>query len=54
MMVRSKVSRISDSEKVGIVTIYQELALIPELTVYENVYLGHEILKGKTMDWMKP
>lgn len=46
-----KFSRISDSEKVGIVTIYQELALIPELTVYENVYLGHEILKGKTIDW---
>lgn len=44
-------SRISDSEKVGIATIYQELALIPELTVYENVFLGHEIKKGKTIDW---
>lgn len=46
-----KFSRISDSEKVGIATIYQELALIPELTVYENVFLGHEIKKGKIIDW---
>src|SRR5690349_9184379 len=36
-------SSISDSEKAGIAIIYQELALIPELTVYENIFLGHEI-----------
>ena len=46
-----KFSRISDSEDVGIATIYQELALIPEMTVYENIFLGHEIMKGKLIDW---
>jgi putative multiple sugar transport system ATP-binding protein len=42
---------ISDSEKAGIAIIYQELALIPELSVYENIFLGHEIKKGKLIDW---
>ena len=44
-------SSIRDSEKAGIAIIYQELALIPELTVYENIFLGHEIKKGKLIDW---
>jgi len=39
-----------DSEVSGIAVIYQELALVPEMTVYENVFLGHEILKGLTVD----
>ncbi len=42
---------IADSEKVGIAIIYQELALVPELTVYENIFLGHEIRKGFLVDW---
>lgn len=42
---------IADSEKAGIAIIYQELALVPELTVYENIYFGHEIMNGKTIDW---
>jgi putative multiple sugar transport system ATP-binding protein len=42
---------ISDSEKVGIAIIYQELALIPEMTVYENIFLGHEIRSGLLIDW---
>ena len=42
---------ISDSEKVGIAIIYQELALVPELTVYENIFLGHEIRSGMVIDW---
>lgn len=46
-------SNIADSEKAGIAIIYQELALIPELTVYENVYFGHEIMNGRTIDWNK-
>ena len=37
---------ISDSEKVGIAIIYQELALVPDMTVYENILLGHEITKA--------
>ncbi|WP_139904928.1 ATP-binding cassette domain-containing protein [Clostridium thermarum] len=46
-----KFSGIKDSESVGIATIYQELALIPEMTVYENIYLGHEIKNGRVIDW---
>lgn len=42
---------ISDSEKTGIAIIYQELALIPEMTVYENIFLGHEIKNGAIIDW---
>ena len=42
---------ISESEKKGIVIIYQELALIPELSLYENIYFGHELMKGKVIDW---
>lgn len=44
-------SGISDSEKAGIAIIYQELALIPEMTVYENIFLGHEITSGFNVDW---
>src|SRR5208337_1599109 len=42
---------IADSEKVGIAIIYQELALVPELSVYENILLGNEIKRGITIDW---
>jgi putative multiple sugar transport system ATP-binding protein len=42
---------ISDSEKAGIAIIYQELALVPEMTVYENIFLGNEIKKGFRIDW---
>lgn len=46
-----KFSGISDSESAGIAIIYQELALFPELTVYENILLGHEITRGFSVDW---
>ena len=42
---------IADSETKGIAIIYQELALIPELSLYENIYFGHEIMKGRSIDW---
>lgn len=42
---------IADSEKAGIGIIYQELELIPELTIYENIFLGNEIKKGFLVDW---
>jgi len=49
--VEQKFSGISDSEKAGIAIIYQELALVPEMTVYENIFLGNEIKKGLAVDW---
>ncbi|MBQ1704105.1 MAG: ATP-binding cassette domain-containing protein [Oscillospiraceae bacterium] len=42
---------IADSEAKGIAIIYQELALFPELPIYENIYFGHEIMKGHQIDW---
>lgn len=42
---------ISDSERVGIAIIYQELALVPEMTVFENIFLGHEIKRNNIVDW---
>lgn len=42
---------INDSERAGIAIIYQELALVPEMTVYENIFLGHEIHRGLAIDW---
>lgn len=44
---------IHDSEKAGIAIIYQELALFPELTVYENIFMGNEIKGGLSIDWNK-
>ena len=41
---------VHDSEKAGIAVIYQELALVPEMTVFENVFLGNEIQKGINID----
>lgn len=42
---------IRDSEHVGIAIIYQELALIPDLTVYENIFVGNEVRRGALIDW---
>ncbi|MGQ9611700.1 MAG: ATP-binding cassette domain-containing protein [Chloroflexus sp.] len=42
---------IADSERVGIGIIYQELALVPEMTVYENIFLGHEVSRNGIIDW---
>src|SRR5215510_11716617 len=49
--VTQKFSSIRDSEKSGIAIIYQELALVSEMTVYENIFLGNEIKKGLSIDW---
>lgn len=46
-----KFNGISDSERVGIAIIYQELALVPEMTIYENIFLGHEIRNGIQINW---
>jgi len=43
-------SSVRDSENKGIAIISQELALIPELSIFENIYFGHEIMKGKVID----
>ena len=44
---------IKDSEKKGIVIIHQELALIPYMTIGENMFLGNEQGKKYNIDWNK-
>ena len=46
-----KFHSIADSEAKGIAIIYQELALFPELSIYENIYFGHEITSGGQVNW---
>jgi putative multiple sugar transport system ATP-binding protein len=42
---------ISDSEAMGIIIIHQELALVPLLSIAENLFLGNERAKGGVIDW---
>ena len=44
---------IRDSEHAGIVIIHQELALIPELSIAENIFLGNEESKNGVIDWVE-
>ena len=45
-------SSINDSEAVGIVIIHQELALVPYLSIAENIFLGNEVRgAGRLIDW---
>ncbi len=42
---------IRQSEAAGIVIIHQELALIPELSIAENIFLGNENASGGIISW---
>jgi len=42
---------IHDSEKLGIVIIHQELALVPMLSIAENMFLGNEQATGGVINW---
>lgn len=44
---------IADSEKDGIIIIHQELALVPLLSIAENIFLGHEPGKNGIIDWFE-
>ncbi|PHP66664.1 ABC transporter ATP-binding protein [Zhengella mangrovi] len=44
-------SGIRDSEDVGIIIIHQELALVPLLSIAENLFLGNERASGGIIDW---
>ncbi len=46
-----KFAKIKDSEEKGIVIIHQELALIPYMTIGENMFLGNERGKKAAIDW---
>lgn len=42
---------IADSEKLGIIIIHQELALVPLLSITENIFLGNELASKGVINW---
>src|SRR3954469_2040069 len=42
---------IRQSESAGIIIIHQELALAPQLSIAENIFLGNETAAGGVIDW---
>ena len=48
-----KFKDIRSSENAGIVIIHQELALIPELSITENIFLGNEPRKFGAINWIE-
>ena len=43
----------ADAQQAGIATVYQELSLIPGMTVAENIFIGRLPMKGIAVDWRK-
>ena len=48
--IEQRFHTVRDAERAGIAIIHQELALIPEMTVAENIYLGKEPCQFGTID----
>ena len=44
---------LKDSEEIGIVIIHQELALVPLLSIAENIFLGNEIAHNGIINWQE-
>lgn len=42
---------INDSEESGIIIIHQELALVPLMSIAENIFLGNEPTRMGVIDW---
>jgi D-xylose transport system ATP-binding protein len=54
LVVDGEVARfrsVRDAERAGVTVVHQELALVDELTVAENVFLGDEPRLGWRVDW---
>lgn len=54
IVIKDKVRQfhtIKDSEHAGVVVIYQELALVRQLSVCENIFLGNEVQTRGIIDW---
>lgn len=52
---KTEISGPQDSRRCGIAMVYQELSLMPALSVAENIFLGELPLRrwSKTVDWRK-
>jgi len=46
-----QIDNIRDSEALGIIIIHQELALVPQMSIAENIFLGNEQANYGVMDW---
>jgi len=44
---------LADADRAGLAVIYQELALVGEMTVAENIFLGSERCHGPWIDWAR-
>ncbi|WP_440896467.1 xylose ABC transporter ATP-binding protein [Amphibacillus sp. Q70] len=44
-------NNITESQDAGVAIIHQELALIPEMTVAENILLSSDLMRSKIIDW---
>ena len=51
--LRLATSSIRQAIEQGIAIVYQELTLVPNMTVGENIYLGKEPRNGVAIDWNK-
>ncbi|MDC7233192.1 MAG: sugar ABC transporter ATP-binding protein [Spirochaetales bacterium] len=40
-----------DAQEAGITAIHQEASMFPELSVMENIYMGHHLKKKGALDW---
>lgn len=53
--VALELASTSDSREAGIATVYQELSLVPELSIAENMYMGRlpkkKVLGAEIIDW---
>jgi len=53
MELKLQEGSIQQAMKEGIAIVYQELTLVPNMTVGENVYLGKEPTEGGLINWNK-
>jgi D-xylose transport system ATP-binding protein len=49
--LRLESSSIRQAIQQGIAIVYQELTLVPDMTVGENIFLGREPIEGTTINW---
>jgi simple sugar transport system ATP-binding protein len=44
---------VQDARNEGIEAVYQDLALVPQLTVYQNLFLNRELTRFGKIGWLK-